>query len=206
MSLVQPRILETPNNPPLALLRHGPVLPVTVTITEKEATIRGERPEITVIGLLDTGASGTVISTRVADALQLEKIDECQTVGPHGEAQTCNVHFVDFTFPGSLLNFIRWRVVETDLKGPPTVQGKPLDMLIGRDVLYRAEFKYDGARAGFRLELPSPSHPDHPMHPSNAALRETVAQTVDKKPGQQKDKQARRKARKEAKKAKKRNK
>ncbi len=167
MSPVQPRILNTPNHPPAALLRYGPVLPVTITVTQKDAAIRGERPEIIVIGLVDTGASRTAISTRVADALQLEKVDECQIVGPHGEPQTCNLHFVDFTFTGSLVNFTRWPVTETDLKGPPSVDGKPLDMLIGRDVLTKAEFIYDGARAGFRLEVPSPSDPDHPAHPNN---------------------------------------
>jgi hypothetical protein len=166
MPIYQPRVLNVDPLPPEQLIVHGPIVPVIVTITEREAQIRGgKRPVLPINAMLDTGARGTVISARIAKDLQLVGIDKVNSLGVHGAAQQRNVYSVDFTFQGSNLGFTKWRVIEADLETGFTQM--PLDMLIGRDVLSWVDFRYDGAKADFRMEIPSPSHPGHPNHPIN---------------------------------------
>lgn len=188
MPIIPPRRYQPPAVPPPKLHFQGPLVKVTLTITDTEASIRPDnRPTSQVIALIDTGARGTAISARVARSLQLTRIDTIESRGAHGPKQTRNVYSINFTLDGSSLLFRDWRVAEIDLENDP--HDIPLDMLLGRDALALMDFRYDGAKADFSIEIPSSSHKYHPDHPDNKPAESTTSSN-SKQEGNRKQRRA----------------
>jgi len=139
--------LCTSNQHPHVLQADGPRLQVAVHLAASVAKLRGTQATFRGIGLIDTGAGGTCISRRTAQALSLKPVAVCPVSSPTGVAQK-PVYIVDFEFPGSQIRITNVQVIEAD------VDGQGIDMLIGRDVLAHCGFIYDGPVGRWILEFP----------------------------------------------------
>lgn len=101
--------------------------------------------------LLDTGASGTCVDPTLVLPLGLSPTGSCQMQTPStaGNAVTCNLYDVSLYIPGNagtqgfLIEALP--VLETSL----SAQG--IDGLIGRDVIDRCTFVYNGSAGMYTL-------------------------------------------------------
>lgn len=164
MVSVPPRTYQSPQAHPGELLKHGPLVRLAVSRSPKDGFTDPLNTPQMAIGLIDTGATFTSISIRLAERLQLIPIDRSVSVGAHGEPVDCLIYIVDIKPVGSELVLRRWKVYSCDLHG-----GK-YDVLVGRDFLSFTHFTYDGAHASFSLTVPSLNHPlcDIPPTPVTA--------------------------------------
>ena len=128
--------------------RIGPVIPVQVgPIFETHAAWRRERgavPSMTILALLDTGASGTLVRTSVLEGLGLEAagfvfLNTPSTTEPE-ERSEYRIRLV----------LAKNIVFETDVVEAP-LGGQHVQCLIGRDVLDVCRPVYDGPRRRFTL-------------------------------------------------------
>lgn len=136
--------------------RHGPLLDVSLRPEPLRAAMMRDagRPvpeQIQGVALVDTGARHTCIDPEVAAQLyQQIGVAQAYTPSTTGEPATVPVFFATYGFPGTGLPDR-----EQDLLGMPglgyDVQGRRAVMLIGRDVLERFRFVYDGPAASFEL-------------------------------------------------------
>jgi predicted aspartyl protease len=96
---------------------------------------------VTLKCLLDTGASGSLISKEHAKKLRQKKLEGTQTVWttPGGDLKTNYKCQCTFVMP----EFFRDKVIERDLHVSPNLGA--YDMIIGRDVLSALGFKFDFA-------------------------------------------------------------
>lgn len=98
-----------------------------------------------VVGLWDTGASGTVITKETADKIGVKPVS--RTLVHHADGSTeRNVYLVDVTLPNDVA-FPLLRVTEGDLAG--------FDVLIGMDIITAGDFSItnhgDNTVASFRV-------------------------------------------------------
>ena len=111
-------------------------------------------PEIG-FALIDTGAASSCVNQPVLAKLGLNPIGQTQ-VGTAGGPQQRSVYTARFEFPGFPLPSMNFtRLIGVDLSsqfmgGDPT---KPIVALIGRDVLQRAVFIYNGSAGSFTIAL-----------------------------------------------------
>jgi len=143
----EPRIYHSRKSP-LDLFSRGPLINVTVSLPLAVQQLRGQDQEEHVVALIDTGATFTSISDRLAATLGLVSTGRIPSIGVHGKGE-CNQYSINFTFTGSAILFENCNVVEL------TYAGQGFDMLIGRDVLQSALFVYNGATGEVGLEIPS---------------------------------------------------
>jgi len=124
--------------PPAVILnRMGAFLKVTIThpkIVQEDFQKKGETiPSISVNAMIDTGASGTVITPRVANQLGLVHTG-FQTVSSVQDEQQRPVYYGFIMFPWG-------RGKEIPIICCPL---KNFDCLIGRDILLHWHFTYNG--------------------------------------------------------------
>lgn len=122
---------------PFVLNQMGAFIPVTIThpqsIQEKLKQQGKSIPSVTVNALIDTGASGTVITPRVADKLGLIHTGY-QKVSSVQDEQERPVYYGFIIFPWGMGKAIP--IVSCPLKN--------MDCLIGRDILLHWHFTYNG--------------------------------------------------------------
>jgi predicted aspartyl protease len=107
------------------------VLPTNVGIGPAFKPGQNPPPTVEFKGLWDTGASGTVITQKVVQALGLAPIGITRTKTAAGETDA-EVYLVSLKFPQSI-GFVSLRVTKGDLGGG-------LDVLIGMDVIASGDF------------------------------------------------------------------
>ena len=98
-------------------------------------------------GLWDTGATGTVISKRVIDTLNLRPISKCKVFHAGGES-IVNVYAINLHLPNHVaFQFIK--VTEGNLNG--------FDVLIGMDVMSQGDFSLSNfqGKTTFSFRIPS---------------------------------------------------
>lgn len=104
------------------------------------------------IALWDTGATGSVITRGVANALGLAPIGIQQVHGAHGTAD-CNVYKVNITLQHNevSIGFSMLDVTEGVLVG--------CDVLIGMDIISQGNFRIDNNNGNneFTFQMPMPS-------------------------------------------------
>ncbi|NQS99432.1 MAG: aspartyl protease family protein [candidate division Zixibacteria bacterium] len=124
-------------HPAIILKDNGAFIQVSIThprIIQEKLKSRGENvPAITVNALIDTGASGCVITSKVADKLNLLHTGY-QTVSSVQDEQLRPVFFGFIIFPWGSGKEIQ--LVSCPLK--------KFDCLIGRDILMHWYFTYNG--------------------------------------------------------------
>lgn len=129
--------LTVPVNPQLVLNGMGPFIQVTIThprIIQEEFKRLGRRiPSISVNALIDTGASGTVVSPKVSDDLGLIHTG-FQTVTSVQDEQQRPVYYAFILFPWGSGKEIP--IVSCPLRR--------FDCLIGRDILMHWHVSYNG--------------------------------------------------------------
>lgn len=139
----------TGQNPNLVAV--GPQLQVTVGVTEPAAAALKAAggtvpPAITAQALIDTGASGSVITKQLAQQLGL------QPVGTRlvNTASGVNVQTTAYAVRLGLSPQVNFETTATEAE---EIKAQGLDVLIGRDVLSRAVFVYIGYMNQFTISV-----------------------------------------------------
>jgi predicted aspartyl protease len=128
---------------PAILLQEGPHIPILVSATrfevEEGKAVGLEFPEWPLKALIDTGASVTIINPEIAKTCKLRWTGSARIVAVGGMAGEFPEHAAAISFPGTKLrSFDAIRVVAC-----PIVR-RPFSCLIGRDILQKFQFVYDG--------------------------------------------------------------
>jgi predicted aspartyl protease len=135
--------------PPIALQQRGPILQVTVSIEQNagKALAAQGKTLSTLSGwaLIDTGASNTCIDDQAAKGLGLPVIDVGAMQSATHERHACNIYPVKIATPIVTLNSPRTMGA--------ALAGQGLLVIIGRDVLQRCAFFYNGTVGQFTLSL-----------------------------------------------------
>ena len=152
---------RTPPQPlPAALTQLGPVAPAEIHVTQALAQLlesqgRPVPPAETGMILIDTGASKSCVDTAVITALGVYPVGQ-GNLGTAGGQVTASLYPARFVIgpglPGAInVNFSQ--VVGVDLSGQTSVGDQKLIGLIGRDILSRGIFIYNGPNGSFSLAL-----------------------------------------------------
>ncbi|MEM7199729.1 MAG: aspartyl protease family protein [Planctomycetota bacterium] len=107
---------------------------------------------IRVQAIFDTGADITVLQEGVAERVGLFPHDVIDVAGMHGSTASCHVYDVHLTFPDAGIVFPNLTVVESR-----TTSSAHGQVLIGRSVLWKGVFVYDGLRHTYSFETPDPA-------------------------------------------------
>lgn len=129
---------------PTSLLQQGPHIEIRIGATRLEVVegraIGLEFPVIPVRALIDTGASLTIINPEIAVTCKLRQTGRQKINAVGGEAGEYAEYAASIVFPGTELpNFDTARVVAC-----PIIRQPFFSCLIGRDILRKWLFKYDG--------------------------------------------------------------
>ncbi len=132
------------------LRREGARLPVRVGVSEfAEAAQRRSGnptpPPIEIQALIDSGSGRSIIQQRLASELGLTPVGEVEIDTPSSTDLRAPEYYVRFWFDERTI--IEMKVLEAPL---PVAQ---IRALIGRDILARGRFIYDGPRGEFSLVL-----------------------------------------------------
>jgi predicted aspartyl protease len=104
-------------------------------------------PELSVRAVIDTGAALTIINPQIATKCKLRQTDRNKINAVGGEAGEYPAHAAAISFPGTdLPGFDVIRVVAC-----PIVKQPFFSCLIGRDILQRWLFRYDGRTGQFEI-------------------------------------------------------
>lgn len=103
-------------------------------------------PHIDVTALIDTGASGTAVSKKVVDGLQLVPRGVTSIATPSSDSHQANIYDISLHFPNRVM-FPIVQAIEASL----TTQN--IDCLIGRDVLQHVVLTYTGFTNTFTLSF-----------------------------------------------------
>lgn len=133
------------------LIRYGPTLEVKIEpILDVQELLRAEGqpvPSAALLGMIDTGASGTLVEPNVFKPLNMKpftvaRLRTASTVQPliRGQYRTRIVIAQDIAF-------------EVDAVGGSLI-GQRVQCLIGRDILQHMVLTYDGPRSRFTLRMP----------------------------------------------------
>jgi len=133
--------IKTP--PPVFLNLNGAFIEVTIThprsVQENLKKQGKDTPAVSVSALIDTGASCTVITPRVAEQLALKQTGFKRIFTAHPEEQLRPVYYGFIIFSWGHGNEIP--IVSCDLK--------EFDCLIGRDILSQWYLTYNGQHGSF---------------------------------------------------------
>lgn len=146
------------------LIRHGPLVEVTLELTRSTISNRQSRgqalsPPMTVQMLIDTGAQLTALEESIPKQLGLEPLYHTLVTGVSQEAQTCPAYVMVLTF--EMIDTNGQKKVctrESEVIGvniPPSPH--PHVGLLGRDFLKHFRFVYEGDTGSFELTFPTPS-------------------------------------------------
>jgi predicted aspartyl protease len=139
-------------SPQQTLQLQGPRVQVAVGAAQSlisQLIQRGDTPPspFTGVALIDTGATVTSIDNSVAQQLKLPVID-VQDMSSASHAKTpCNIYPVSITIAGLQTNLDVPRCMGAEL------QPFGIVVLIGRDILSRCTFHYNGLTAEFTLAI-----------------------------------------------------
>lgn len=141
---------------PAALAGAGPVLEVEVNLPQPLISLLSSQNEPIPapspgVALIDTGASRTCIDSAVLSNLGINPIGVV-AIGTAGGSTRCLLFPARLSFPVVNLVIDFGSVVGVNLQGQ-TINGAPLVVLIGRDVLSRCLLIYNGAGGFFTLAL-----------------------------------------------------
>ena len=136
------------------LIRQGPVLPIQVlvpTALEKLLRSQGQQvpPPVSGFALIDTGATKSAVDDQVIRSLKVAPIGKI-TTHTAGGVVSQNLYPVRFHFPVNKWMIEFSSVIGVNLKAY-AVMGKNLIALVGRDVLSRCIFIYNGTAASFTV-------------------------------------------------------
>lgn len=144
-----PSIVGLLNDPVVVLRRHGPIVPVLISVPQAlaEALVANGKvvpPPVPGLAVIDTEASVTCIDRDAAAALALPVIDVVTMQSASHTVQT-NVYPIHFETVG--FSF------ETEIPGAMSASLKAQDLvlLIGRDVLAHGVLIYNGLTGTFTL-------------------------------------------------------
>lgn len=129
---------------PTSLFQQGPHIEIRIGATRLEVVegraIGLEFPVIPVRALIDTGASLTIINPEIAATCKLRQTGRQKINAVGGEAGEYPEYAASIAFPGSELpSFDTTRVVAC-----PIIRQPFFSCLIGRDIMRKWLFKYDG--------------------------------------------------------------
>jgi len=133
------------------LQRVGPIieaLSVAVGSPVEEALRAAKQPiptPVQLVGMIDTGATGTVIQDGIAAKLRLQPVGTVYINTPSSANVLCYRYTVRFLFPNNVV--VDSIVIEAPL------QGQPIQCLIGRDILAHGVFVYIGYMNQFTLSF-----------------------------------------------------
>ncbi len=136
------------------LLEQGPITPVEVKITRELSSFlstKGETlpPACTGLALIDTGTTRSCIDVSVAQRLNLLPISATQVVSANGQSFQ-GTYAAHIRFPAIGWDIEYSSVLSVNLSGQ-TIQGAPVIVLIGRDLLAKCVFVYNGTIGSFVL-------------------------------------------------------
>ena len=128
----------------------GPIVDLKIAVgTAVEAALRAAGTAIptpvSAVGLIDTGATGSVIQQGLAAQLGLNPVGITYINTPSSTNVPCHEYVVRLIFPTNI-------IFETTIIEAP-LQGQPIQSLIGRDVLAHAVFVYVGYVNLFSLSV-----------------------------------------------------
>lgn len=137
---------------PKGLARIGPVLPVEVTIPSSLAEYLLKNnlpipPPVPGFALIDTGATGSGVDEEVVKRLGVNPIGITTVMGVAGQVRQ-NLYPAKFIFPIGKFEIEFTSLIGINLKGQ-SVGDHSLIVLVGRDVLSRFLFIYNGPDAHF---------------------------------------------------------
>jgi len=122
-----------------------PLVTIEITSTLKKADHK------TYIGLVDTGATHTVLSKKIQEELSLKKMGVINISTGSVEFEQLDLYEIKAKIQGTDMSFI-----EEGLKAAVSnVNLKGCDVLIGLDVLQYGNLSYDGLRKIFSLTFPN---------------------------------------------------
>ena len=119
-------------------------------VLQNEVTIKGNGAEMKVLATWDTGATGSVITERLAQQLNLVSYGKSQSFGIGGTV-TNNVYLVDVELPGNV------SIADVQVSGSKELNSAGFDVLIGMDVIGCGDFavsNFDN-RTSFTYRIPS---------------------------------------------------
>ena len=108
----------------------------------------------TVWALFDTGADITVIQPGLAERLGIFPHDRIEVAGLHDSIATCDVFDVNLELDGTGFVLPNLTVVGGDIVG-----GQDVQVLLGRSVLWKGVFVYDGLEQTFSFAVPDDQDP-----------------------------------------------
>jgi len=134
----------------MGLQQTGPVVAVRLTVGQPAAdALRKEQKAvptpIEVQAMIDTGATGTVVSEEIVSQLGLHPVGRTRIHTPSSDNVPCPVYLVRLMFPNNV-------IAQTVAIGAP-LRGQPIQCLVGRDVLQHSVFIYIGYTDTFTLSF-----------------------------------------------------
>ena len=151
---------QPPSQLPALLTQLGPIAPAEIHVPQELAQLldsqsRPVPPAESGMVLIDTGASKSCVDMSVITALGVSPVGQVN-LGTAGGQVTASLYPARFVigpgYPGAInVNFSQ--VVGVDLSGQSSVGDQKLIGLIGRDILSRGIFIYNGSTGSFSLAL-----------------------------------------------------
>lgn len=119
----------------------GPVINITILpdiYTIQDYSSKGEQvPQKKVVALIDTGASCTCVNRPILDELKLQERDTNVVYTPSGKTEQA-LYDACILIPTSSNGMISLQILGANL------HGQPYDALLGRDILKKCTFIYNG--------------------------------------------------------------
>ena len=124
----------------------GPIANIGIAPSGSLAARAGERPVLRVYsGLIDTGASGTCISSKVAEEVGLVPIGKTPVTSATHEAEPMNTYLVDLAMPFGDIASAPLMAASANLQVTEFNAGSAdFEILIGRDVICAGLFSMAG--------------------------------------------------------------
>ena len=146
-----------PNGPTLggqAFMQQGPITPVEVTVPAELMDFFNKAgqslpPPCSGVALIDTGAGRTCIDVSVVEQLNLNPISAVQVITASGLALQ-GTYAAKIRLPVMKMDIDFSSVLSVNLAGQK-IQGMPVIVLIGRDLLANCVFIYNGQVGNFIL-------------------------------------------------------
>jgi hypothetical protein len=142
----------------------GPILPVWIGVSEQqELYLRGSHrpvpPRIEVWALIDTGAFDTCVSQSLLSRLGVESKGKYPLLSTTSgnQPQICDIFSISVSVPLPPVSLTRpldteFRISTLDVVAVD-LEGMAMGALIGRDVLQRSLFVYDGRTGQFMISF-----------------------------------------------------
>jgi len=148
--------LQNGNLNPNILVMTGPILGVEVSIPKELADLlTAEKKAMPSpkagYALIDTGATRSGVDHSIITELGVQPVGVAKTLTAGGEVEQ-NLFPAHFRFPGENIDIDFSSVLGVNLKGQH-VNGQPIIALLGRDILSRFVFIYNGPGGFFSIAL-----------------------------------------------------